>query len=529
MAEEGSLEEGLVRAAPKKKSAARKPSVKRPVIKIETEKASPFSYLSIPPEPTLASMIDVTPKQTPSPVTAPALGQLGTNVPIKPIGIQGERSISIEPDFGAVENDSQTNDWPPMVKKEDADLSVPPSVLLQGKRLPKKEFEDILDEPDEDYEIDRDDLRPRVRTGLYRKIAIGFVALAVIVGVLVMYVVYARATVTVFPRRAAVTTERVLPITTNPQEGVEVAGKLFEVTVAGERTGAPSEATITDGIATGSVILINDSSEDQTLIPTTRLLTPEGVLFRIKNRVNVPAKGSLKTEAYADKAGVAGDIGPSIFTIPGLTPALQELIYAKSEVAMSGGKVSTGVISQVDIDKAEKGLRDELYAQAKEELEKKLELDWTGIIFEIEDVSRSQSAAAGQTANGVTIRLTVKVRMTVYDRDQAVKVAREDLQRGLTSGRVLAGVNIDASEFTIEDADVSAGTASLRVILRGDSLVSLESPVFDTSKLRSLNMDGVRTYFEGIEGVDKVDIVFRPFWIKRMPVLVDNIEFVIAK
>jgi hypothetical protein len=86
-------------------------------------------------------------------------------------------------------------------------------------------------------------------------------------------------------------------------------------------------------------------------------------------------------------------------------------------------------------------------------------------------------------------------------------------------------VSSDAAEFVIDSADATAGTASLRVTVHGASLVSLESPVFDTNKLRGLDTDGVKDYFNGIDGVERVDITFRPFWLKRMPVLVDHIEF----
>lgn len=528
-ADEGTPEEGALEAAPKKKRAARKPAAKKA--------AAPLSYPGIPPEPRFSPMIDVTPKPSPesrpgsapSPAVAPLARPIGTSIPIKPAAAPPQK-ISIEPDIHVGENDA-TDEWPPMLHKDDADLRLPPKVLLQSKRMPRMEVEDILEEPEEEHEADREDLRPVVKTGMYRKIAVGFVALALVVGALVIYVAYARATVTIHPRRADVITERVLTVTADPQGADEVGGGVYEVTVAGERTGAPSEATVADGIATGFVTLINESNEGQTLVATTRLLTPESVLFRIKARVNIPAKGRLKTEVYADQPGASGDISPSRFTIPGLNAALQKVIYAESDAPMKGGQVSTGVVSQADIDQVETGLREELRAQAAEELQKKLEGEWSGQAYEVEDVSRFQSAAAGETADGVTIRLSIRVRLVAYDREKAIAIAGEDLRRGLTSDRELVGVGSgpDDAVVEVEDADPAAGTASLRVSVRGESRVSLESPLFDADKLRGLNLDAVRAYFEGIEGVERVDVKFRPFWIKRMPNLADHIEFKIEK
>src|SRR5688572_2331376 len=524
-ADEGTPDEGALEAAPKKKRAAPRKAAAKPAPKAEGKAAAPLSYPGRPPEPKFSAMIDVTPKTAPSPAVAPPPKPLGTSIPVTPAA--PPQRISIEPDIRA--NEAPADDWPPMLHKDDADLSVPPKVLLQSKRMPKMEVEDILEEPEEEHEADREDLRPVVKTGMYRKIVIGFVALALIVGALVMYVAYARATVTVHPRRASVATERVLTVSTSPQGADELAGEVAEVTVAGERNGTPSEATVTDGIATGFVTLINESNDDQTLVATTRLLTPEGILFRLKARVNVPAKGRLKTEVYADQPGASGDIGPSTFTIPGLNAALQKLIYGESDAPMTGGRVSTGVISQSDIDLAESGLRQELEAQAREELAKKVTGDWSGNAYEIEDVSRFQSAAAGETADGITIRLSIKVTLAVFDRDKAVEIAAEDLRRALTSDRELVGVSAETAEFTLEDADAQDGSASLRVSVRGESRVSLESPLFDATKLRGLDLDAVRAYFEGIEGVERVDVKFRPFWIKRMPDLADHIEFKIEK
>ncbi len=519
-ADEGTPGEGALEAVPKKKRTTKKPAAKKPA-------APPVAYPGLPPEQKLSSMIDVVPKPAPSPAVAPPPKPAGTSIPIQPSAPAPQR-ISIEPEIRLGE-EPVNDEWPPMLHKDDADLSVPPKVLLQSKRMPKMEVEDILEEPEDEHEADREDLRPIVKTGLYRKIAVAFVALALIVGVLVMYVAYARATVTVHPRRAAVTTERVLTVTAEPDGADEVRGEVAEVTVAGEKTGEPSEATVADGIATGFATLINESDADQTLVATTRLLTPEGVLFRIKARVNVPANGRIKTEVYADQPGAEGDIGPSRFTIPGLNAALQQVIYAESDEAMKGGRVSTGVISQADVDRTEAALREELVAQAKEELAAKIEGAWSGEAFEVEDASRFQSAAAGETADGVTIRLTLRVRTAAFDADKAVEIAGEDLRRGLTSDRELVGVSAGTAEYEVEDIDAAAGEAALRVAVRGESRVSLESPLFDATKLRGLDLDAVGEYFAGIEGVEKVDVKFRPFWIKRMPDLADHIEFKIEK
>jgi hypothetical protein len=493
MTPEGDASNISSEAKPKKKSVAR---AKKPaVLKISEPEEKPIPLERIP------AIIPIKTPLTPAP------------------------RISIEPDIMIGQEEQP---WTPTLRK-DPDLSMPPQPLMQNKKFTNQDVEDIMKADDDEDPEYRNTFQLPVRTGVFRKIALGFAVLALLVGAGVAYVVYAHATVAVYPQKAEVKTERVLSITANPQNSDEIPGEVAEVTVAGEKTGAPEISTKTDGIATGTVTLINETSSDQTLVAMTRLLTEDGVLFRLKVRVNVPANGRVKTEAYADKAGESGNIAPTRFMIPGLTTELQKSIYAESEAAMTGGVVTVGTVTTADIEKTESDLRQELIAQARQELVKAVESPWTGHAVIAETMTRAVSAGPGETANGVTVRLTLRVRSVDFDRVKAVGAAAEDLKRSLTSDRELIGVKVEDSSFTIDRADVKGGTASLRVALTGQSRVSLSSPLFDASKLRGLGIEDVRKYFEGIEGVERVDVKFRPFWLKRMPLLPDRIEFQVEK
>ncbi len=504
------------------------PPRRKKAAKVETPITPDDGALGVSPEAeskkkpvTRAKKPAVSPYMTPS----PSMERIPAIIPIKTAPVTPER-ISIEPEIHIGETEDA---WTPTPRKG-VDLSVPPTPLMQSKKFPDQDIEAILaSDEDEDEVTDRNSFRPPVRTGVYRRIALGFAALAILVGVGVAYVVYAHATVVVYPQKAEVKTERVLTVSADPKGVDEIPGDVSEVTVAGEKTEAPSTSTKSDAIAKGVVTLINESSSDQTLIPTTRLLSPEGVLFRLKARVNVPANGRVKTDVYADKAGEGGNIAPTTFTIPGLNATLQKVIYAKSEAPMTGGVATVGTVTSADIDKTENDLRQELIAQARQELSKKTTTAWTGHAMLAETMNRSVNAGPGETAEGVTVRLTLRVRVVDFDRAKAVDASAQDLQRSLTSDRELTGVKVDDSSFTIDKADPKTRTASLRVALSGQSRVSLESPLFDASKLRGVGLGDVQTYFEAIEGVERVEVKFRPFWLKRMPLLSDRIDFQIEK
>ena len=433
--------------------------------------------------------------------------------------------ISIEPDIQLGEAEDV---WTPLPRKG-VDLSTPPKPLLQSKKVPDKDLEDFLAADDDEDTDRRASFRPPVRTGVFRRIALGFAALALLVGVGVAYVVYAQANVTVYPDQAEVKTERLLVVTAEPKEDGDIPGDVVEVTVAGEKTGAPQGSVQTDAIATGSVTLVNETSSDQVLIATTRLLAPNGTLFRLKSRVNVPANDRVTTEVYADQPGASGNLAPTRFKIPGLSAALQERIYAESSVPMTGGVVAVGTVTAADIEKTEAALHAELIAQARQEFDKREGAPWTGHASVAETMSRTVSAEPGETANGVTVRLTLRVRSVDFDRAKAIDAAAKDLERNLAADHELLGVQANAAFFSVDRADPKTKTASLRVELKGQSRVSLESPSFDASKLRGLGLDDVQAYFDAIEGVDRVEVKFRPFWLKRMPLLQDRIEFQIEK
>ncbi len=459
---------------------------------------------------------------------APIPPRQPVNIPIKPIPQQivVPPRIVIEPEVNIAEEIEDL--WRPETRK--ADLTAPPSALLQRKKIPQEEVEDVPERPEgaEKRGDEREALRGTIRTGLYRKIAIGFGLPAVIVGALVLYVLLAGATVTVYPQQAEIRSEQDLTVSASPRQG-EVSGQVAEVTVSGSRTQIPADSTRTDGVSGGEVTIINQTGNDQVLIPTTRLLTSDGTLFRIKSRVNVPAHGRIKTRVYADKPGASGDIGPSAFTIPGLSADLQKSITAQSESPMTGGVVASGVLSQSDIDKAEADLREELLGQAKDELAASLDPKWTGQAYVAETMNRAVSAAVGETSDGVTVRLTLRVRAAAFDRMKALAFAADGLKRGLTSERELLGTDAEHAEFSLSSADPKDGSAGLHVLLKGKSQVSLNGPAFDPGKLKGKSLSAVQEYFSGIEGVQKVDVAFRPFWIKRMPDLPDHIRIVFHK
>ncbi|MFA6604219.1 MAG: hypothetical protein WCT10_05305, partial [Patescibacteria group bacterium] len=143
---------------------------------------------------------------------------------------------------------------------------------------------------------------------LYRRIATVFVVLTIGTIGLALYVIFARATVVILSRQEPVKSEFIVDVAREPAPG-DVAGDVLEATETLTQSFPSTSLVKMDAHATAFVRISSSLGRAQTLVATTRLLTPAGVLFRIKKTVLVPAQGSVEVEAYADAAGLGGEVG----------------------------------------------------------------------------------------------------------------------------------------------------------------------------------------------------------------------------
>ncbi|MDP3771664.1 MAG: hypothetical protein Q8R16_05160, partial [bacterium] len=192
--------------------------------------------------------------------------------------------------------------------------------------------------------------RSRAPRSPYQRLALGFLGVVVLLAVAVLLLSVARVEVTITPRAEQIVADfDVTIIGSGTPTGREVLGRLVRVEGTGtaERVltvgAAPVPSSVMESApaarAEGSVTLVNTMTAPQPLVATTRLLSADGILFRMKSGATVPANGKLEgVRVYADQVGEQGNIGPTKFAIPGLSKWLQARVWAESSVAMSGGR-----------------------------------------------------------------------------------------------------------------------------------------------------------------------------------------------
>ena len=256
---------------------------------------------------------------------------------------------------------------------------------------------------------------------LYKFIAISFLLLTIVLLAVILFMSSKRATITIISKTEVVDVSGTVEVGKGSNA---VTGTVSTTVVTLNKVFSPTGDKEEPGIARGTVTLFNETNSAQPLIATTRLLSSEGVLFHIKDKVTIPAKGNVTAEVYSDTMGVENNIGPTKFTVPGLAADKQAVIFAESEEAMTGGVTTSGVISADDIKQAELVLTGEL-----EELGKKSfgEINPTmGANFSIIQNTFESDKAIGEEVSEFTISGRATVLAVMYDKKEVDSRVADD-------------------------------------------------------------------------------------------------------
>ena len=363
---------------------------------------------------------------------------------------------------------------------------------------------------------------------IYKKIALTFIILAVILIGVIFYFTLSYAYITIYPKQEQVKTDFNFVIVedekgVNPLAGI-FAGKIVDQTFEGEKLLLTTGTKQLAGDIVGKVKITNGLSKNQTLVATTRLLSPDGTLYRLKNKVDVPANGALETEVYADDSSKPLAKAGTKFTIPGLSANLQKIIFAESlqDFVPSGQLVKA--VSQEEMDKALADYEEELAQQAvKEEDSGKIK------VLNKEIIAKTFDVKPGDEVLNYHLKLKLKVSGVIFD-DKDVKVfAQKSLASQISADKQSVASNSDNLVYEVEKVDLNNKLAQLKSSISGVAIISLNSPILERDKLVKLSFDEIKAYLENFEQIERVDITFFPSWVKKVPYFQDHIIIEIAQ
>ncbi len=364
---------------------------------------------------------------------------------------------------------------------------------------------------------------PPVR--LYKLIALSFLALTIVLLGVVLFMTSKKATITVVAKADKRTVSLVVKVAKDANSKDVVDGVVSSTVFSWTEQFQPTGNKTVSGISKGSAVIYNKSSSAQTLVKTTRLLTAQGVLFHLADKVVVPAEGKVSASIYADQPGAASDIPASQFTIPGLSADRQKQVYAESTEPTQGGESKVGVLSSADIKSAV-----ETYKQKVQDAFRKT-LPEVGagqqIMVAVVNQNAKTDHVSGEEVSGFTVSGTSTLVVVTYNAEYVQRlldrVGAEKVDQTLE--KVLS--SDDRVRVSLASYDAKAGTADLAV--EKDLMVTLDANVDTLSPQHFLGKkkDEIERYVLGLDHVASVSVVFTPSWMFSAPSVPDRIKVLV--
>ncbi len=293
-----------------------------------------------------------------------------------------------------------------------------------------------------------------------------------------------------------------------PAKDLQVANEV-KVTVATSDTKVVAEK------AKGKLTIYNSTSTDQKFVATTRFESDKGVIFRILESINVPAKGSIETSVAADRPGQEFNIPPNKFVVSAFKgkPGVENF-YGVSIASMSGGFIGNAkVVAQSDFDKAIASASATALSGFNESMKQQLgNLQTASISLPV--VSKPEyNAGVGEAADELVVTVRATTSVLAFDPNDVLRVINRYLANN--GGREADLKDLDLT-YDITSSDAIEGSITLDVKIKGRAhLIFNESTVI--SDIKGLSTSDAVNYFKTAPAVSTARIVRSRFWMRKIP------------
>lgn len=363
----------------------------------------------------------------------------------------------------------------------------------------------------------------------YKFVALTFLLLTIFLLSVIMFMSSKRATITIESKASPVDITDSIVVGNGEKTG-SIKGQVLSSQVSIEEVFFPTGTQEVEDIATGTIILHNDSNLNQSLIPKTRLLSKDGVLFRMKDRAIVPANGTISVEVYADEKGAKGNIEPTSFTVPGLSDAKQKVIFGTSESVMTGGIKKSGVLSSDDLKKAKEVMRKKLQEKGEADLiSNGPSLSEFSTAFILSDDVYDSTAQVGEEVAEFTLVGKATIVGVFYNEKDLKSVAEKSLMRRAVDDVETVRPSSQQPTVNIEEYNLENKTATIKVFYDGISVLNPESRQLDKNMFYGKNEDEIRRYLLKLDHVRSVIVKFSPAWINTVPYVADHVDVIVKE
>jgi len=316
--------------------------------------------------------------------------------------------------------------------------------------------------------------------------------------------------------------------------------------------------------AKGKITVINTSRESWKLKKNTRFQNKQGIIFRIKKDVIVPASSSdaeggdtpgnliVPVEAdpfdvYSDTVGVRGNIPPSKFIIPGLTKYNQRLIWGESKEGMTGGITDyKSKVSKEDIKAAKKQIQDNLILMAKDDLKNYISemnsLNKTNLT--LLDDSRYLETKLVELKIADDLEDSYKEKFEIFakisaegvafDYNQLFALLKKELATRTHPNMQLKKGSLSDKNIIYEVMDKDKLLGQIKITA---TIMGIEEFVIDSStkagerfgdkvkeKILGLTVGEAESVIGNLSEVDLVKVTTWPFWASKIPRIKESID-----
>lgn len=374
----------------------------------------------------------------------------------------------------------------------------------------------------------------KLPTKLYRNIAYFFLLCTIILVLAIFYFFGTKMTILITLKQEKVSNNLLVEIN-DTSRGVasntsSVVGLVEVVPIELTKKYPTTGIKVIGEDAIGKVTIFNNYIKDQPLVATTRLLSADGILFRIKNMVLVPANGSVEAEIYADKPASGMEVLPTKFTIPGLWSGIQDKIYAESKETIQYSEQTEKYLQQIDIDNAFKDLASSLALESKAQLKDKYK-EYAQLLYSVDEstITTSTLDKVGDKLDEFSPQIKANVVVVAFNDDTIVKLAKEKLIASLVSGKELKEFNNQQIVYKLDNFDIKEKVANVNVSFEGITMYNENANIIDKGKLDGLNAGQVVSYLVGLPGIDTFQVKYSPSWLKVVPKMTDRIIIKVIK
>ncbi len=341
-----------------------------------------------------------------------------------------------------------------------------------------------------------------------------------------------------------------------------INGIFVETEISGEETFPSTKKEYELTHARGKVTIFNETDKVKFFIPS-RLSTPDGIIFRTQKNITVPPRkddipGKVVVDVVADPfdseqkpIGSRGNIAPGIkLFFPALRAETQELYYAKANKGplVGGSTLTHYFVDEHDFELAKPILHESFHVQGIDNLQKELRnrsnregkqyilLDHPKLLESKLLDYQIDPNLIGKEQQTFTAKGTVRVSGLVFDQDSIVEVLHDKIKESQDQRKKLIKVDETSIEYRVLESDKFKDERwiKLSVSLLGIETLDLKAKSeFAIKWQNNLKKEIVGKSREQANSIlinhpeikEIVSIKSSPFWLKKIPEILNQINF----